>query len=454
MIYTNIVRGFEKVIIQASLVLVVMCSSLVAFSNKYENSPPLFITYAQGSPSSVEVGYRFPSGDTDQIIATLKVADDQSINSENLSSYPKEGDTTVVLFLVDISDPAREKIIKKNINQIIEILKNSKEHHSFGIASFAEDLNVISPLGTDRDTAIASVNNLRAVGTETLLYQYIGESIDMLNAFRATRRVLIVFSDGKSEDQKDVYNHDYVIKKAREKNIIVDGLAFPVKVKRNNISHYQTLQRLASETGGVFAKASPSGDLQEFDITKLLAMSDSGGYFNFNIQSLSESGLFGKIQATLEVRNGQSVEKLPINLTLPEKVVEPELEPPNPTKKILIIGAPILVTLALLGYFLIRKREKPVVTYALIESLDGNDHFEINEKTYKIGRNKANNLVLANRSVTSFHAQIHLTRDNEFIITDLQSANGVIVNKKSVTSHVLKNDDIFEIGEVRLRFTV
>ncbi len=75
----------------------------------------------------------------------------------------------------------------------------------------------------------------------------------------------------------------------------------------------------------------------------------------------------------------------------------------------------------------------------------------ISRNTLGIGRHKDNDVRIINDSVSAHHASIHRRRDGTPEITDLNSANGVYVNTKRVAHCVLKDDDLIEIGEVRLR---
>jgi pSer/pThr/pTyr-binding forkhead associated (FHA) protein len=72
----------------------------------------------------------------------------------------------------------------------------------------------------------------------------------------------------------------------------------------------------------------------------------------------------------------------------------------------------------------------------------------------RVGRGKDNDLELKNDSVSRHHAEIHRTREGDFTITELNSGNGVLVNGQQVTKTTLKNDDIIELGEVRIRFLI
>ncbi len=78
----------------------------------------------------------------------------------------------------------------------------------------------------------------------------------------------------------------------------------------------------------------------------------------------------------------------------------------------------------------------------------------LNKTATRIGRRSDNDLVFSNTSVSGHHAEIHMSRDGAFSITDLGSGNGVYVNGNKVQQHGLRDGDTIELGEVRFRFTL
>ena len=66
-----------------------------------------------------------------------------------------------------------------------------------------------------------------------------------------------------------------------------------------------------------------------------------------------------------------------------------------------------------------------------------------------VGRSNENDLVLADRSVSRWHAKIHINGDN-ISIEDLNSANGVVVNFKRIKEITpIKQGDEIVIGETK-----
>lgn len=89
---------------------------------------------------------------------------------------------------------------------------------------------------------------------------------------------------------------------------------------------------------------------------------------------------------------------------------------------------------------------------AWLESLDGEQtKYPIRKTAVRIGRRPDNDIVMKNDTVSGHHAEI-LKRGDEFTITDLGSSNQVFVGGKPVEKSSLKNGDLIELGEVRLRF--
>lgn len=432
----------------AGILLIVSCA--IAFSEElvFSGVSDYSIQYIQKDGQVLSVGIR-PHDSVAELSASIVVGKSILSPSATITPYPKADDKTAILFLVDVSsDKNRKRIIKKNIQQLQEILATGQDYQQFGLATFGEKFTIISPIGTAKDELRMSANTVSANENETLLYQLVGDAIDYLDQQVASRRVLVIFSDGKTEDNTEVYNDKYILDKVKYKNIIIIGLAFPRKGKRGHqVRYYQTLKHLADVTGGQFLKANGEGNLPQGKLDNLLETTNIGGYWNFNLTPLlNHIKAEEKIVSVLRINNQQQSVDIPLTIKIPA------------TNKSITIVQQLLAILAFVAiallFFLWKKNNRGKI-YAYMDSLDGNNRYEINKKTYTIGRNEGNDLVLANLAVSSFHAQIHLSRDGDFIITDLNSVNKVYINnsdKEISSSSVLEDGDLIKIGEVRLRF--
>ena len=110
--------------------------------------------------------------------------------------------------------------------------------------------------------------------------------------------------------------------------------------------------------------------------------------------------------------------------------------------------------------FLLRRRragkEGPDTSQPVLAQLefmgDQGVRHDIVQPILRIGRNAANDLHIANDSVSGFHAELHRDREGRFNITDLNSTNGLLVNERKCRSQILVAGDIIELGDVRFRF--
>jgi len=72
--------------------------------------------------------------------------------------------------------------------------------------------------------------------------------------------------------------------------------------------------------------------------------------------------------------------------------------------------------------------------------------------TLLIGRNRVNDIVIDNLSVSAQHAKIE-SIGREFLFVDLQSENGSFVNDQHIKSRWLNHGDILTIGKHTLKFS-
>lgn len=83
------------------------------------------------------------------------------------------------------------------------------------------------------------------------------------------------------------------------------------------------------------------------------------------------------------------------------------------------------------------------------EEKDG--EFELGERAVVIGRSADCDIQLGVQNVSRKHAAV-VFQNEEYLIEDLESTNGVFVNGIKVVKCVLRNNDQIEIGGVRLVF--
>jgi len=89
----------------------------------------------------------------------------------------------------------------------------------------------------------------------------------------------------------------------------------------------------------------------------------------------------------------------------------------------------------------------------LIVSLDQKviEEIPIEKEIITIGRRTDNDLCLDNLAISGYHSQISTVLDDCFL-EDLESTNGTFVNSEIVKKHALKDGDIIDIGNHRIKY--
>jgi hypothetical protein len=81
--------------------------------------------------------------------------------------------------------------------------------------------------------------------------------------------------------------------------------------------------------------------------------------------------------------------------------------------------------------------------------LHGHRHFSLDRALINVGRRLDNQLILDNPHVSRTHAQIR-ARDGRFVVFDLGSTGGTLVNGRRVHQHVLRPGDVITIADVSM----
>ena len=72
------------------------------------------------------------------------------------------------------------------------------------------------------------------------------------------------------------------------------------------------------------------------------------------------------------------------------------------------------------------------------------------EKSFSIGKDNSNNLVLESKSISAIHAKI-VRRNNVFTLKDMGSKNGTFINDNRITQKNIVCGDTLRFGDVSLR---
>lgn len=93
--------------------------------------------------------------------------------------------------------------------------------------------------------------------------------------------------------------------------------------------------------------------------------------------------------------------------------------------------------------------------YGYLYCMKGNHwrRFPIHSDVIRIGRHPNNEIQVADKSISRFHAEVVRHRNGTFSIYDVNSTNGTRVGLRPVRSSFLRDGDMIDLGSVRFKFT-
>jgi len=95
-------------------------------------------------------------------------------------------------------------------------------------------------------------------------------------------------------------------------------------------------------------------------------------------------------------------------------------------------------------------QERPVL--AITRGPRAGEVFELSAlAATSIGRSRANDIQVEDVSVSGQHCRVR-PEDGQFVLHDLKSTNGTLVNEKKIVRHVLAEGDVIRLGETSLQF--
>ena len=402
------------------------------------------------SGKQVQCDYRH-SASLDVKDVSLKVADVATqIPAKGVTPYPASQQSTALLFLVDVSDTKRKNTVeKKNVEALAGMLDNTKAHQKVGVAVFDGEMRLLAPISSDVAVSKSAVNTLKANGQATEFYKNILSAIAVLKKTDASRRGLIVMSDGKAEDT--AYKHEDVVKAAKEAEVVILGLGYLERPKDSPF--LQKIRRLADDTYGVYFDATEL-DLARTLSSKPFSFVEKGGRVSFDVGN--NRGM-QSVTIILRSRDGKPVElKTEIDFPDTRTHVERATDFGKQYWPILLAGLVFFIALVVAVLRIRRKRAllaMPAAPYAYLSEMGGSGtQYPLAKAAVCIGRSAGNDIRLANDSISSRHAEILRKRAGDVYVVDLGSSNGVYVNEVKVEQMPLNDGDVIELGEVRLRF--
>jgi outer membrane biosynthesis protein TonB len=162
-----------------------------------------------------------------------------------------DDDNAAILFLIDKSDPKRGKTIEAAKALVLRLVKQADQRTRCAVYAFDANLALVSDFGATPTEVTAGLKKVKAVGMATELYRSALDAITLLEKMPVKRRGVMLLSDGKAEDT--TYTLEQAIVAAKKAAVTMYGVGYAESPQ--STIYLQSLRRLASETGGLFAEA-------------------------------------------------------------------------------------------------------------------------------------------------------------------------------------------------------
>ncbi|WP_407051779.1 FHA domain-containing protein [Methyloraptor flagellatus] len=387
----------------------------------------------------------------------------------NFLGFTTVGKSSAVYYLVDRST-RRVKTLTPSIAdaaRLLEAARLSGPNDRFGFGAFSDRLDTIAQIGATREETVRATGVVRPEGQSSELYRFGVDAAKLLGLAQAERRILVIASDGRSDDTSATAAD--LVAAAKEAKAVVVALGYREKQDQPELAAFR---KLAEDTGGTYWETNPqTGRFDEETVTRFSQYLDSGGTATF---PLDKSSPRGRYLLTVQFEGGRSATGIVQADVIPPPGADagkaeagtgpvPSGGPAAPAtggfwekERVLLAG---VLVLALIGagagvWYALRARH-PEKALAFLDTLDGARRPIVSAAT-RIGRHSDNDIRFVNDSVHRHHAVITREPDGRFSIADItrnrQTSNGVIVNGAFVEKQRLADGDLVELGEVKFRF--
>lgn len=416
--------------------------------------------------------------------------------SVQMETIGERDERVAILIAVDASrSMAGEPIdsIKAAIKQVLDEINMDDQ---VAIISFHDDVEIISEFSSDKDSLRAKTDMIKATGEGTELYYGIHEGLELLNEDDglSANKVLIVLSDGK--DEGTAYSDDEAIDKAREFNIPIYTIGYHTKSEKK---YLRVLERISEKTGGRYNDAPTTKELSRI-YSQVLAQIRQQNKLCFVAQLFGADSLEHTITVSVTTVAGASG-NASVTFRSPARVAT------TMEFNWIIIIVVVLVLIAVSVGINNANKKKAIEERELLEDEKSQLERELEEEKrarqqaesvteepapaveqepdprhtiissggtgegyqlqfhfesgplagqtkmvstgMSIGRAGDNDLAIPESTVSGNHCRIDYKGD-QYVITDLNSTNGTIVNGNKVSACAIKQGDRIKLGKVNI----
>jgi len=370
-------------------------------------------------------------------------------------SWSQEAPPAIVALTLDTSGSIRPELIEQTRALAVSILEALPPGSEVALFVFDDTSRMILSRTRDPEAVRQALASVQRAGTRTALYDALYDASRYLEQAPRSRKAIVLVTDGKDE-QSTLLQEDG-LKVATTHRIPV----FAVGVGRVQEA---VLARIAKLTGGEFAPM--TGADGPAMASRISALDLSGpmptptpaaplveapatpepGFSRGLIAVLVGTGLLLLTAAAVMSMRGRRT-------TPPARSTEP---PPRPT--------PPTTNVAADHTLMARRPDATAVdrtmvlrTQASLRVINGVAAGRVLTlsmgRTLTIGRAPTNDLELADPAISGEHCRVK-PEDGGYVLYDVESTNGTMVNGVPVDRHVLKPGDVISLGQVGISFSV
>ena len=190
---------------------------------------------------------------------------------------------------------------------------------------------------------------------------------------------------------------------------------------------------------------------EEFKSTEIYKSGKNKTYTNQNLRK-EENAID---LTTLDLpNNNKRVESSPTSNTRKSEIKLNEENKSNfPINKYLL-GVILFFALSVIGFVMIKNKTKNDQRALQFISLSSNKNYNFNKHEIKIGKAQDNDFVINHEGISRYHAVIRYDKkNNRFLVRDLGSINGTLINGKKIRMAELKSGDIINFYKISFKVT-
>jgi Mg-chelatase subunit ChlD len=378
-----------------------------------------------------------------------------------------------IVFVLDNSGSMRNNdpnFITKEV--VTNFLAGLGERSRLGMVIFDESANLVEPL-TSLDSAevrarfLASLDVINFKGKFTNSPAAIERAIYELktNGRQDAKKIIIFLTDGivdtgnKSQDlEKENWLKEDLTRESKNAGIRILGIAF------TDNADFRLIQTLAVRTDGEYFRVFEVADLQEV--------------FTRIKRTIAEPSAQETLVSTAETNRLTPIERK--EASVKQRHIVPEMARKQKSSLVLILSGSIILLALIVLLQVVRKRKTHVAQPAIDQRTGGKIlpaeprlpqavlidvgkaisteslTLPLNKDTLRIGRDIGNDVVIARKTISSFHATIAY-KDGYFYLEDLRSTNGTRLNDGKLGHNEpvrLKSGDKIDFSIHEFRFLI